>query len=273
MPRDTGIAQRLRNFGLTVVEVNGWRTRGSDTFNPKGSVDHHTAGPRTGNAPSLGVCINGRADLPGPLCNVLVGRDNTCYVVAAGRANHAGSGGWGGLQGNASVFGVERENVGDGSEPWTLAQYDTAARVHAALVSAAGGRADLVCEHKEWAPRRKVDAWGVDGNVMRQLVRDRLSTPAPAPAPSPVNALQAIHAAAKARPTLREGMSGTWVRDLQAGLNAVVGRPVVPVTGRFDGTTARWVRQFQKDRTIPPTGVVGTTTWVQLIAARLAVGK
>lgn len=273
MPRDTGIAQRLRNFGLTVVEVNGWRTRGSDAFNPRGSVDHHTAGPRKGNAPSLGVCINGRADLPGPLCNVLVGRDNTCYVVAAGRANHAGSGGWGGLSGNASVYGVERENVGDGSEPWTLAQYDVAARVHAALVSAAGGRADLVCEHKEWAPRRKVDAWGVDGNVMRQLVRDRLSTPAPAPAPSPVNALAAIHAAAKARPTLREGSTGVWVRDLQAGLNAVVGRPVVPVTGRFDGTTARWVRQFQKDRTIPPTGVVGTTTWEQLIAARLVLGR
>lgn len=273
MPRDTGIAQRLRNFGLNVVEVNGWRTRGSDTFNPKGSVDHHTAGPRKGNAPSLGICVNGRADLPGPLCNVLVGRDNTCYVVAAGRANHAGTGGWGGLQGNASVYGVERENVGDGSEPWTLAQYDTAARVHAALVSAAGARADLVCEHKEWAPRRKVDAWGVDGNVMRQLVRDRLAAPAPAPAPSPANALAAIHAAAKARPTLREGMSGVWVRDLQTGLNAVVGRPVVPVTGRFDGTTARWVRQFQKDRTIPPTGVVGTTTWEQLIAARLVLGR
>jgi peptidoglycan hydrolase-like protein with peptidoglycan-binding domain len=271
VPRDTGIAQRLRNFGLTVVEVNGWQTRGSDAFNPRGSVDHHTAGPRRGNAPSLNVCINGRADLPGPLCNVLVGRDGTCYVVAAGRANHAGTGGWGGLSGNASVYGVERENVGDGSEPWTLQQYDTAARVHAALVSAAGGRADLVCGHKEWAPRRKVDAWGVDGNVMRQLVRDRLGRPAPAP--TPANALQAIHAAAKARPTLREGATGAWVKDLQAGLNAVVGRPVVPVTGRFDGTTARWVRQFQKDRTIPPTGVVGTTTWEQLIAARLVAGK
>ena len=93
MPRDTGIADRLRAKGLNVVEVNGWRTRGAEGFNPRGSVDHHTAGPRKGNAPSLGVCINGRADLPGPLCNVLVGRDGTCYVVAAGRANHAGAGG------------------------------------------------------------------------------------------------------------------------------------------------------------------------------------
>ena len=271
MPRDTGIADRLRAKGINVVEVNGWRTRGAETFNPRGSVDHHTAGPRKGNAPSLGVVVNGRADLPGPLCNVLVGRDGTCYVVAAGRANHAGAGGWGGMTGNASVFGVERENVGDGSEPWTLAQYDVAAKVHAALIGAHGGRADLVCEHKEWAPRRKVDAFGVDGNVMRQLVRERLGAPAPAPAPG--NVLQAIHEAAKGRPTLREGSTGIWVKDLQAGLNAVVGRPVVPVTGRFDGTTARWVRQFQKDRAIPPTGVVGTVTWEQLIAARLVLGK
>ncbi|MEO5837776.1 MAG: peptidoglycan-binding protein, partial [Acidimicrobiales bacterium] len=88
--RDTAIAQRLRNAGLKVVEVDGWLTRVSDSFDARGLVDHHTAGGRTGNAPSLNICINGRSDLPGPLCNVLIGRDGTCYVIAAGRANHAG---------------------------------------------------------------------------------------------------------------------------------------------------------------------------------------
>ena len=274
MPRDLGIADRLRAKGLTVVEVNGWRTRGSDAFNPRGSVDHHTAGPRRGSAPSLNTVVVGRPDLPGPLCNVLVGRDNVCYVVAAGRANHAGAGGWRGLSGNASVFGVERENVGDGSEPWTLQQYDVAAKVHAALLEGHGRGWELVCEHKEWAPSRKVDAFGVDGNVMRRLVRDRLGANVdPGQQSAAAAFLAAIRAAAAGRPTLKERSSGTWVRDLQAGLNAVVGRPVVPVTGRFDATTARWVRQFQRDRGIPPTGVVGTMTWEQLIAARLAVGK
>lgn len=57
--RDTGIADRLRDEGLHVVEVAGWQTRGNSSFNPRGSVDHHTAGPRSGNAPSLGICING----------------------------------------------------------------------------------------------------------------------------------------------------------------------------------------------------------------------
>lgn len=178
MAFDTGIASRLRGKGLTVVEVSGWQTRGSSNFSPRGSVDHHTAGGASGNAPSLGICINGRSDLPGPLCNVMVGRDNACYVVAAGRANHAGTGGWHGLSGNSSVYGVERENVGTTAEPWRADQTDAAARCHAALIE---GKADArnVCEHKEWAPTRKADAHTVSGDQMRSLVTHYLGTTTP----------------------------------------------------------------------------------------------
>jgi hypothetical protein len=169
MPYDTGIADRLRAWGLDVWEVDGWRSRGGSTFRPRGSVDHHTAGPASGNAPSLGICTNGRSGLPGPLCNVLVGRNLACYVIAAGTANHAGAGGWSGLSGNSSVYGVERENVGTQAEPWTPEQTIHAARVHAAL---ADGRwdADKVCLHKEWAPGRKVDPHSIDGGSFRALV-------------------------------------------------------------------------------------------------------
>lgn len=282
MPRDTGIANRLRAKGLKVVEVNGWQTRGSSDFVPRGSVDHHTAGSSRGNVPSLSICINGRTGLVGPLCNVLIARDNTCYVIAAGRANHAGAGGWGGLIGNSSVFGVERENVGDGSEPWTLQQYDVAAKVHAALISMHGGRFDLVCEHKEWAPRRKVDAFGVDGNIMRQLVRDRLSvkptaptTPSTAPNLKPLISasqfLSEVHKAAISRPTLKQGSTGTWVKDLQEALNHIVGKKVLNADGVFNAETVKWVKQFQKDRSLPSDGVVGVKTWEQVIAARMTV--
>lgn len=170
MPFDTGIAERLRKVGLKVVEIDGWRTRGSSSFYPVGSVDHHTAGARSGNAPSLGICINGRAGLPGPLCNVLVGRDNTCYVIAAGRANHAGQGSWRGYSGNSKVYGVERENIGTTNEPWTEDQTHAAALTHAALLGP-NGNPDLVCEHKEWAPGRKVDCHTITGANMRQRVR------------------------------------------------------------------------------------------------------
>lgn len=186
MPRDLGIANRLRAAGLKVVEVAGWQTRGLSTFDPKGSVDHHTAGPRTGNAPSLRICTEGRSDLPGPLCHVLIARDNTCYVIASGKANHAGPGGWAGLTGNSSVYGIERENVGTSAEPWRTDQTKTAAKAHAALLrgSTHGANAALVCRHQEWAPARKVDTHTLLGSELRKLVAAELKPAPPAPTPA-----------------------------------------------------------------------------------------
>lgn len=181
MPRDLGIATRIRAKGVSVVEVDGWRGRGSDTFHPKGSVDHHTAGSIHGNCPSLGICINGRPAtrtskaLPGPLSQVLQARDNTAYVIAAGRANHAGQGSWRGLYGNSSVFGLERENIGNISEVWRPDQTMTAAKIHAALIEPYAS-AEYVCEHKEWAPGRKIDAHTIMGAAMRILVSKYLYT-------------------------------------------------------------------------------------------------
>jgi hypothetical protein len=163
--RDLGMADRLRAYGLKVVEVAGWQTRGSSEFHPRGSIDHHTAGGLSGNAPSLGICTNGRSDLPGPLCHVLIGRDNTCYVIASGRANHAGTGSYAGVTGNSNVYGVEHENTGTGSEPWREDQRVTAAKVHAALLN--WKRNGFVCQHKEWAPTRKIDKWDQTGSDMR----------------------------------------------------------------------------------------------------------
>jgi hypothetical protein len=177
--RDTGLADRLRAEGLKVIEVDGWRTRGSDTFHPRGSVNHHTAGPRTGNAPSLGVCINGRSDLPGPLCNVLLARDLTCYVIAAGRANHAGKGGWQGLSGNSSVYGLEVENTGLADEPATPELLDAMHRVHAAFL---GGIDDpdvaLVCQHEEWTDR-KIDFHDLEFAAFRAGVSAQITAPSP----------------------------------------------------------------------------------------------
>jgi hypothetical protein len=165
---DTGIAQRLRDMGLRVIEVDGWQNRGSSSFTPRGSVDHHTAGPATGNAPSLNTCIYGRPDLAGPLCNVLQARDNAMYVIAAGRANHAGSGGWNGLSGNSSVYGIERENVGTSAEPWRPDQTEAAAKAHAALIRGKAS-AEMVCRHQEWTSR-KIDTHDINGNDFRAKV-------------------------------------------------------------------------------------------------------
>jgi hypothetical protein len=180
MARDTGIAARLRAAGLRVVEVAGWQTRGSTTFSPRGSVNHHTAGGSSGAAPSLNTCVYGRPGLSGPLANVVQSREpggnDIAYVVAAGRANHAGSGGWKGLSGNSSVYGLEIEHTG--VAPLPEARQRIAARVHAAMFR---GDPVMVCQHREWASSRKIDAaTGVDPDRFRQWVREYQSG-APAP--------------------------------------------------------------------------------------------
>ena len=174
--RDIGLADRLRARGLKVVEVDGWKDRGSSTFTPKGAVNHHTAGAARGNAPSLGICINGRSDLPGPLCHVLLARDDTCYVIAAGRANHAGRGGWQGLTGNSSVHGLEVEHVGTSAEPMPASKIAVMVQIHAAFLEGSSRTASLVCNHREWTPR-KIDCYGIDGQQLRPYTASALAAP------------------------------------------------------------------------------------------------
>src|SRR5262249_61505910 len=126
----TWLPQVLLKAGLKVGEQPGWQERGRGDIGPvKGVMCHHTAGPPTGIMPSLGIVTNGRPDLPGPLAQLCLGRDGTYFVVAAGRANHAGVGNWQGLsRGNSSFIGIEAENTGHISgpkaDPWPTVQMD-----------------------------------------------------------------------------------------------------------------------------------------------------
>jgi hypothetical protein len=179
-PRRSGmsleLADRCREYGLVTVEVDGWRTRGSSSFNPGGVVAHHTAGA-TGDMPSLRVLIHGRSDLPGPLCNVGLSRSGRAFVIAAGRANHAGSGGWKGMVGNSSVFGIEAENRGTSVDPWPRAQLEAYYRLTAALVSLTSKEdVDYACGHKEWTTR-KPDPHSLGMAGFREAVRRVASGP------------------------------------------------------------------------------------------------
>lgn len=180
MPRALWLADALRAEGVKVIEHPGWFERGSAVFNPRGVICHHTAGPKRGDAPSLHVCVNGRPGLPGPLCQIVLARSGTAHVIASGRANHAGDGGWRGLEGNTSVFGIEAENTGAG-EPWPKAQYDAYIRCVAALCRRGQIPVGMVCGHKEWAPKRKIDPAGIDMAKFRADVLARLGAVSPAP--------------------------------------------------------------------------------------------
>ena len=169
MPRQTGIPAALKKYGVKYETVPGWRTRGSASFNPKGVVCHWTAGPRNAKGrPSLNVVTYGRPGLSGPLCQVYLDRNGVAVVVAAGRANHAGRGGYKGLSGNSSVFGIEAECGGDGD--WTDAQREAYPKVVAALVSLTGRSEKYVCGHNEWTTR-KIDIRDWTMPKMRSEVR------------------------------------------------------------------------------------------------------
>lgn len=185
MGRDTGIANRLRSAGLRVIEVDAWQTRGSTDFDPRGSVNHHTAGPSSGATPSLNTCIHGRPDLAGPLCNVFQSREpdgrDIAYVVAAGRANHAGEGGWNGLTGNRSMYGLEVEHTGTSALP--QGRIDISAAIHAAMF---GGDVANVCQHYEWTTRKIDAATNVSGDDFRKRVKAAREPEPEPPKPKPM---------------------------------------------------------------------------------------
>lgn len=164
------MVRAARQFGLAVEVVPGAETRGSSNFNPKVFVGHHTAGAKTGARPSLNLCVVGRSDLAGPLCNWFLDRNGICVIVAAGVANHAGAGGFRGVSGNANAQGCEAEDDGDGN--WTDIQLWAYPRVVAAGLSIMGRDASWYCSHRTWAPARKIDPAGISDPWMRDHVND-----------------------------------------------------------------------------------------------------
>ncbi len=157
MMRLTWLADTLRGAGLRVREQADWLSRGvAFEAPPIGVVCHHTAARTRSNAPTLETVIQGRSDLPGPLSQLCLGRDGTFYVVAGGRANHAGPGLWMGVaSGNGRFIGIEAENAGETSgphvEPWPVVQMDAYRRGVAALLTRLGVPSFMCCGHKEYA--------------------------------------------------------------------------------------------------------------------------
>jgi len=163
----TWLPKVLTDAGLKVAEVPGWQNRGAadtDIGQVLGVLCHHTGIRSTKNMPTLQALINGRAAeknlsaLPGPLAQLGLGRDGTFFVIAAGRANHAGAGIWQGVtSGNTHFIGIEAENSGDADDKWPDVQIDAYRRGVAAILKHIGQPAIFCAGHKEYAPHRKDD--------------------------------------------------------------------------------------------------------------------
>jgi peptidoglycan hydrolase-like protein with peptidoglycan-binding domain len=249
----------LEDAGLKVARVDGWETRGRGEMGAVlGVLLHYTEGRRNGNMPSLGTIVNGRAAaagvsaLPGPLSQLGLGRDGTYYIIAAGRANHAGGGSWQGITtGNSNFIGIEAENTGHADDnPWPAVQMDAYLRGVAAILKHVHRGAEFCAGHKEYAlPKgRKVDP-NFDMNLFRATVATILDGTAP---PTPM--IPAVENKPNGRPTLRRGMTGELVRGIQLKLG------VDPI-GTFGPKTEAAIRDLQRARNMTPDGIVGPRTW------------
>jgi hypothetical protein len=218
----------------------------------KGVMCHHTSGAAHGIMPSLGVLVNGRPDLPGPLAQLGLGRDGTFFVIAAGRCNHAGGGMWQGLKtGNSSFIGIEAENMGTHSDPWPEVQLDAYRRGVAAILKKIEANPVMCCGHREYAlPHGRKDDPLFDMVDFRNQVASIIAGTAPHPIIVP-------NVDAEGRPTLRRGARGDLVRQVQTDLK-------VNVDGIFDPGTEAALRQFQREHGLVPDGIVGPRTWASL---------
>lgn len=173
----TDLADVLRAAGLKVVEVPGWKTRGRPgSFEPTRVLAHHTGGASDSRAYIDWMATDGRSDLKPPLAQLGLDRKGTWYVMAAGRANHAGRckpihglkayAGRDYGDGNAQMVGVEAMNTG--SEGWSSAQYDSYVIGTAALTNHYGWAPPL--GHKETSTSGKWDPGLVDMDEFRRDV-------------------------------------------------------------------------------------------------------
>jgi len=198
----------LNREGVDPKEFRSWRTHGRDsatgkTFGPvHGVVIHHTAGTN-----SLDLVYDGTASLPGPLCHTHLSKTGVATMISARRANHAGSFARNAhnavlaestthpypdaaepVDGNDHYYGIEIENLGNGTDVYPWVQYVKAVRWATAICRAHGWSEHSVIGHKE-GTRRKIDpkgpTVGPEGSTIyfsmaafRMDVRDALALPA-----------------------------------------------------------------------------------------------
>lgn len=166
------LAKHIEKYGVRVsIELQaGAGGSGWVDVRHRLNMSHHTVSrPSNGMTPCLRLVKVGRPDVPGPLCNGYMGYDRVYRIITLGRANHPGAGGpitLDGLtipkdNGRPYIWGTEFEG---GLEPWTREMHEAMAAVNAGitdwLAEDHGRTIQCNLEHKDWAPRRKIDRLG-----------------------------------------------------------------------------------------------------------------
>ena len=191
----------FRAEGLEVVEIDGWETCGRPAstggFDPVGVQWHHTGGEPDDLRYVLWMALTGRPDLPAPLAQIAISRTGVVYLLAAGRANHAGTakpfGSVAGGDGNSLRIGIEFMHTG--IEKWSRAQYEAGLRVTKVLLQHVTHTSVLtIAGHYETSVTGKWDPGDPDGvpfkghrvlnmDKVRSDVKELMQVKPPAPAP------------------------------------------------------------------------------------------
>ena len=170
----------MKRWHVPYREWTGWETRGRDPehgdfSDVHGVMIHHT-GSDEGQSDDYLVFLatRGRPGIPGPLCNAATDMDGDLWLIAQGRANHAGSGssttlahatnedypgytselhpGPDNIDGNAVYYGNEVRY--DGGQPMTPKQYKAALLWAAAICDFHGWSALSIIGHREHTGRK-----------------------------------------------------------------------------------------------------------------------
>ncbi|MGC4804846.1 peptidoglycan recognition protein family protein [Micromonospora sp. DT233] len=233
------LADVLRGAGVTVVEHGNWlgRVAGS-SFAPIGVLWHHTAATSSAANPhpALNICINGRSDLPGPLCQALVDYHGVFHVISGGRANHAGtSRGSGPIpagDGNTLMVGWEIDYNGVNQE-MTSAQYSASVLATAAVLRRLGRDASHARGHRETSTSGKIDPSFINLDSMRaDVARQLAGSPPPDLSENDMKLIQSTNRGiALVGPGYFRPLSNN--EEVYAAV-ALVGNPIVGNDRQFD---------------------------------------
>ena len=250
----------VKSAGVKFKTVKGWQSRGHGAMGVIQSVmAHHTAGPSRGNSPSLNVVTYGRPGLSGPLAQIFLARNGTVYLVAAGRAYHAGVVNSSRYQ-NSHSIGIEAEATGVSS--WPKAQMDAYAKLCKALAKEFGLPVSRVVGHKEaCSPRgRKIDP-----NFNMNQFRAKVSG-----AKGGVSTSGGSSGGSKSYSSVSYGTTlGKWdkgdpVRDWQDFLvSQGYGLGKGGVDGFFGDSTVSATRKYQRKVGVTDDGMAGKDTWAK----------
>lgn len=161
---------RAEGLDLDLTEgcmASGW----GDVLACLGILGHHTAG---GGTNDWRVVKWGRADLPGPLAQLVLEKSGLIRLIAIGVCYHAGTGQVPGIpasQGNQYLIGIEAVSKGTAPWDWTGKQLEVYIRLSAAILRFLRRDASWFWGHLEYSWEGKIDPAGIDLNDFRRQIQ------------------------------------------------------------------------------------------------------